>query len=297
MAQWPPGRSSTYAALAREDYYREGGEPLGRYWGGGAERLGLTGTVSKEALTQLFAGFAPDGTPLVQNAGMDGRRPGVDCTFSLAKKASVLWSQSDLRTRKEIEASHAAGVQASLSWYEQNKASCRVGKAGQEREPAQLIVALYDHGTNRNQEPHLHTHALIVNAVVRADGETAAHDQVKPFQNKMVMGALYRVEVSYQLEMRLGLELERHKNWFDIKGVPDQLSEHFSSRRQEILEHLAARGQYSAPAAAIAALATREVKSHIPREQLLVNWQEIGREFGFGPDEARRLLDFSRAGA
>ena len=57
------GQDQYYAALAREDYYREGGEPLGRWWGAGTEELGLSGTVKPEDLRQLFQGYSPTGKP------------------------------------------------------------------------------------------------------------------------------------------------------------------------------------------------------------------------------------------
>ena len=55
------GQEGYYTNLAREDYYLAGGEPEGRWWGGGAEKLGLSGPVNAEELGALFRGYAPDG--------------------------------------------------------------------------------------------------------------------------------------------------------------------------------------------------------------------------------------------
>ena len=41
------GQGEYYLDLGREDYYLKGGEPPGQWSGRGAERLGLTGQVSR----------------------------------------------------------------------------------------------------------------------------------------------------------------------------------------------------------------------------------------------------------
>lgn len=87
------GRENYYLQLAREDYFLEGGEPPGRWFGSALASLGLVeGTVEKDTLRTLMDGFAPDGRPLVQNAGKPNRQPGWDLTFSAPKAVSALWS-------------------------------------------------------------------------------------------------------------------------------------------------------------------------------------------------------------
>ena len=56
-------------SLARADYYTGGGEPPGRWFGSGAQALGLTGIVKPTVLRRLFRGLSPDGKrELVRNA-------------------------------------------------------------------------------------------------------------------------------------------------------------------------------------------------------------------------------------
>src|SRR5438876_1006009 len=51
------GKGNYYLELAREDYYLEGGEPPGNWFGSGADALGLKGVVQKNELRHLLNGF------------------------------------------------------------------------------------------------------------------------------------------------------------------------------------------------------------------------------------------------
>jgi len=57
------GDAEYYLELAREDYFLDGGEPPGQWFGRGAKALGLTGLVTPAQLKGLIAGFGPDGLP------------------------------------------------------------------------------------------------------------------------------------------------------------------------------------------------------------------------------------------
>src|SRR5438477_85651 len=108
------GSDEYYLFLAQEDYYLNDGEPPGRWWGVGAAQLGMQGQVTKDQLALLMNGFSPEGEPLVQNAGSSDRRPGFDLTFSAPKSVSALWAIGTDELRAEIEAAHAAAVNAGL---------------------------------------------------------------------------------------------------------------------------------------------------------------------------------------
>jgi conjugative relaxase-like TrwC/TraI family protein len=165
------GQGSYYLALARDDYYLKGGEPPGRWLGEGAGQLGLTGTVEGPALKQLLRGISADGRDaLIQGAGSPKHQPGWDLTFSCPKSVSVLWSQAEADVRQAIQEAQATAVREALGYLQDAAALTRRGKGGQTREATQLVVAAFDHGTSRAQDPQLHTHCLVLNVGVRADG-------------------------------------------------------------------------------------------------------------------------------
>jgi conjugative relaxase-like TrwC/TraI family protein len=276
------GSGRYYLELASENYYLKGGEPRGQWWGKGAEVLGLKGEVRSRALQALLKGYDLDGKRLTQNAGAKRRQPGWDLTFSVPKSVSTLWSQADEKTRHEIQTAHFEAVKAALSYLQDEVAFTRRGKGSLQIEPAKLIVATFEHGVSRELDPQLHTHALVMNASVRMDGTTGSILSKPVYQHKMAAGALYRAELAWQLERRLGVECERDKRSFALKGVPEKLNDAFSTRRHVVLEALQARGLESAAAAATATLATRRTKQNTPpRSALFAEWQQTGHEFGF----------------
>lgn len=288
------GHSDYYLDLAREDYYTGGGEPPGQWHGKGAEALSLTGKVEADHLRSLFEGYGPGGQSLVQNAGDPNRHSAWDLTFSAPKSVSVAWSQASPEVRQEIQAAHAEAVKKAISYLEDDGASTRRGKAGSEIEPASIVVATFEHGTSRAQDPQLHTHALVANVAVREDGTTGALETKGIFAHKMAAGAIYRAELSHQLEERLGLTSHKVKSWFELDNVPQSLQEEFSKRRHEIEKILGEKGTSGAVAAKIANLESREVKQHVARETLFSEWQTVGREHGWSTDQVTELTKRER---
>lgn len=285
------GQGNYYLALARDDYYLKGGEPPGQWLGEGAKSLRLAGNVDGKALKELLKGYSPDGNEaLIQGAGSEKHQPGWDLTFSCPKSVSVLWSQADSAVRNAIQEAQTAAVQEALNYLQEAAAFTRRGKGGHTREETKLVVATFDHGTSRAQDPQLHTHCLILNVGVREDGTTGTILSQPLYAHKLAAGAVYRAELSNQLEKRLGLELTRERTWFEVKGVPESIIGEFSKRREAILHALDDRGASGAKAAAKLTLATREAKEHLPRSELLSAWQEMGRIHRFTADDVNALL-------
>lgn len=284
------GQEGYYLNLAREDYYLKGGEPPGRWLGSGSAALGLSGTTAAADFRRLFAGFGPDGRPLVQNAGAEDRQPGWDLTFSAPKSVSVFWGVSAPAVREEIRAAQAAAVAAGVNYVEDEFAWSRRGKAGVAAGRCGLVAASFEHGTSREGDANLHTHVLVTNVGVRADGTTGTVLSKPLYETKMAAGAVYRAELGHQLRQRLGLGCEAKGTWFELNGVPQTALDAFSTRRQQIEAELAASGRSGPKASEVAALTTRTAKAARPREELLAEWRMRGAAAGFGPDRAAHLV-------
>lgn len=284
------GQESYYAQLAREDYYLEGGEPLGQWVGAGAEKLSLFGQVQADLLREVFRGEL-DGKPLVQNAGSSKRVPGWDCCFSAPKTVSVAWSQADDATAQEIRAAHDAAVRRAIGYLEDKAGWTRRGHAGAEQERCSLVFATYEHGTSRAQDPQLHTHSLLLNIGIRADGTTGTLHTPKLYGHKMTAGALYRAELAKELRERLGLSAVKDGWTFKLAGVSDELTEEFSKRRAEIEAKLREQGGSGAEASERAALTTRTNKDHRSRGELMAEWKATGQRLGWSEKELGRLLN------
>ncbi len=284
ISRMSSGQEQYYLDLAREDYYLEGGEPEGVWLGKGAAVLGLKGVVQKDELRSLFQGFSPTGEALGQIAGRKHRRPGWDHTFSAPKSVSVLWSQASSELRTDIQRSHFKAVQAAVEYLEDSAAFSRRGHGGLQKERAKVVVAAFEHGTSRAQDPHLHTHTLILNTAYRKDKTWGSLDSRDLYRHKMAAGALYRAELASQLRA-IGLSLRRENSWFEVNGVSDSLCEHFSKRRAEIESLLEEHGVSGAVASEAFALTSREVKRHVARGELLEKWSGEGADHKFDMHE------------
>lgn len=289
------GQENYYLSLSREDYYVGGGEPPGVWHGKGSEALGLIGTVEAAQLRNLFRGFSPDGaralTQRRTNAEVATHAPGWDLTFSAPKSVSCLWSQLPADKRSDIEDIHYQAVKAALDYLEEVAGETRVGKGGKRLLSASLVFATFEHGTSRALDPQLHTHCLLMNAVVCEDGKTRAASSHSIFREKMAAGALYRAQFAYLLQMQLGLSTRRVRDWFELDGVSPSLVEEFSKRSQAI-DEVKEQRQVSSPAAlARIAIETRSPKETPSRRELFSQWQATGAAFGWSTAEALSLLE------
>jgi Ti-type conjugative transfer relaxase TraA len=280
------GISRYYEQLGKEDYYTQGGEPLGYWLGRGAEKLGLSGQVQDGELLRAMQGYHPGtGQALARNAG-DDHAPGWDSTFSAPKSVSAVWAVADRDTQNSIQHAQAEAVKASINYLEREATFARYGAGGTQREPASihggLIVAAYEHSTSRNADPQLHTHCIISN--ITPDGRGIDLDT----RHKMVAGALYRVELAHQLR-ELGFVIERDGDSFRVAGVPEKLTEYWSSRHKEVQQALAEKGLVSYTASKVAVLDTRQAKTDINRPELFAKWQEQARAFLFDREQVNDL--------
>jgi conjugative relaxase-like TrwC/TraI family protein len=295
MSAMSGGQAQYYLGLAREDYYLEGGEPPGKWYGEGIAKFGLEGEVQPDQLYNLFDGLSPDGTKeVVQLQRHDGKaehRPGWDLTFSAPKSVSVLWSQSSEENRQIIQRAHRQAVESALDYLQDTAAKTRRGKGGAQLERAGLIIACFEHSTSRALDPQLHIHALVMNIGVREDGTIGTVSSLSIFQSKMVLGALYRMELATILEQEFGVPVTKHRTWFEILGVPQHLMDEFSKRREIIEAELERKGVSSAEASAVTAIETREVKEAVARSVLFKDWQGIGQALGWSTVEADALYN------
>lgn len=278
------GGAASY--FAKDNYYTSADADRSGLWvGKGAERLGLTGTVDARAFEAILRGELPAGGRI----GHEGaaHRAGTDLTFSLPKS----WSMLALigKDQRIIDAYRDAVIET-LQWAEKNAAFMRVEQAGKERQVQtdNLTVALFQHDTNRNQEPNLHFHAVVANMTQSKDGTWKAlrNDRLWQFNtllNAMTM-ARFRVEVE-KLGYAVG-EVGKHGN-FEAAGIDREAAMAFSTRRQEVLE---ARRGSGLEAGVIATLATRSAKEQsVDRDALLTQWKE--RAWGLGLDLVGMVRD------
>ena len=175
-----------YTDERKEDYYLNGIDKEGLWFGKAAERLGLGRTVGREEFRNLLNGFSPDGREaLVQNAGSADRQACWDMTFNDPKAVSVFWAMSPLDVRRQIEEGRREALRTVLGVAEEIGGITRTGPGGKNKEPAELLWATFQEGTSRAQDPHLHTHAVLINLGGRQNGDFGSIYTLNLFRWKM----------------------------------------------------------------------------------------------------------------
>lgn len=267
------------AYFAADNYYTAGeAETSGEWFGKGAEALGLSGTVDQVTFEALLKGSLPDGS---QVGRIERHRAGVDLTFSMPKSWSLLALVGG--DRRIIEAYREA-VKETLAWAEKHAAATRMEVKGREKiiSTGNLVGALFEHDTSREQEPQSHLHAIVANVTQGPDGKWRALHNDKLWSlntlfNSMTM-ASFREKVE-GLGYAVG-ERSKHGN-FEAEGIARNAIMAFSTRRQQILAKVAELKHRTPETLHAATLMTRSKKAPIAdREALYAGWREAAQHIG-----------------
>lgn len=284
MSKVASGAAAANYYAGADDYYRQDSAPS-KWLGEGAERLGLAGEVDADTFSRMLDGLLPSGAQLPNAA--DERRAATDFTFSAPKSVSV---QGLVGGDVRLVAAHEQAVSRALS-YAERLAGCRVTEDGvTHSEPSRnLLVASFRHDLSRALDPNLHTHAVVINATQRQDGEWRALEQTEYYRQQKLIGALYRNELALEVQ-QLGYEIRQtHSDGrFELVHFTDKQIEAFSQRSVAIEAALAELGKTRDTASArekeLITLATRDAKGEIDRVVLREQWRDKSYELGIGFD-------------
>ncbi len=256
---------SQIAAAAVRDYYaRMAAVSKDRsYWFGhaaGALGYGLGDAVDPDVLYALCAlgpraakglaagngvSFAVGDIEAHQAELERARIPGYDLTFSAPKSISLAYlAHPDEPARQAVATAHRLAVNAALAFLEEKAGLTRITVAGEvEIARGKLAFAGFTHYTNRNVEPHLHTHVILPNLVLGSDGRWRSLHARELYRWYMAAGALYRAALREHMarltDAKWAIEPDGWR--FDIAGLsawrgPDgaELLKAFSLRHAEI---------------------------------------------------------------
>ena len=251
----------------------------GQWFGEGAERLGLSGAVERTTFQAVLEGRLPNG--VVLGRGTDATRahtPGWDLTFSAPKSVSIL---AEVSGDERLMRAHETAVGEALHWAEREAlGTVQRTEAGRQFErTGAMVAAVFMHHTSRNQDPNLHSHAVVANATQRDNGAWVSVQSRELFRHKMLLGQIYRSALAREAT-RLGYDVVRtdRDGRFELAAVDAADLRQWSSRRAEIERKLAQWDRNSPQAAARAALVTRSHKRAQTRSDLLNRWRGQGSE-------------------
>jgi len=265
-------------ASGAHDYYAGTGERAGRWHGDGAAFLGLHGDVTKAQMKAVYGqfldprslAFGSDGESFEVAAGARelavlGAKPyrfasadgggssrqavaGFDLQFAPSKSVSALWALAPAEVRARIEELHDRSIDEAFAYLEQHALFARAGKNGVRQLDADgFVVARFQHRTNRNGDPQLHTHCAVLNRVFcPEDGKWRTLDGRALFRELHAAGAVYARQFEESLSAELGVSWQATVTpdgelavvpFREVDGVPQRLVEVWSSRRSEIDAH------------------------------------------------------------
>jgi conjugative relaxase-like TrwC/TraI family protein len=281
---------------SKDNYYsQDDGLENSEWQGQFSEHQGLEGTITAAEWKQACQGEDLQGNELRRK--QINSRAGWDITLSASKSASL---KALVHQDQTVLAAHRAAVTQTVQYIEANCIYAQVKENGiLKREQTQKgQFALFEHDDNRNQEPQLHTHIVILNQTLCKDGKSRTLDSRELFNQKVTIGAYYDHAFAHQLQQK-GYELEwTSDHTFEIKGYQKDQLEAFSSRRQAIREYLAQQNirleQATEEQKQIACLKSRPIKIHklnpIDHEQQRERWQQESENLGIIHPQPRQNL-------
>ncbi|MGB3787973.1 MAG: MobF family relaxase [Phormidesmis sp.] len=221
--------------FVKDDYYTEEEQHEASFWlGKGAKDLGLTGTVEKVVFGELLGGAGPNGEVLSgQKIDPKKRRAATDFTFSAPKSVSIA---ALVQQDERVLAAHHQAVEKALSVLEERYAQTRVStEMGRQRvTTGNVIAAVFPHATNREAEPQLHSHCVVMNATQLEDGRWFSFANEGAIANKKLLGQIYQNELAITLQKHGYIIEPKPHGQFELVGYSPELLKLFSTRRQQI---------------------------------------------------------------
>ena len=227
-------------AVGACEYYLGAGEQPGVWVGRGLAELGLEDgeQVSEQQLEAVFArGLHPVTGQALGRAWRADAVTGFDLTFSAPKSVSVLWALGGATAQTHVAEAHRAAVLAALAYLDAHAALSRRGTDGVEQiRTAGFAAALFDHRTSRAGDPQLHTHVLVPNKLLCADGVWRTVDGHELFHHKKAAGVLYQAALRAELHTRLGVVFAAPNahGQAEILGVSQEVMTAWSKRTAQI---------------------------------------------------------------
>jgi conjugative relaxase-like TrwC/TraI family protein len=270
------------------DYYCEGEQELsGRWRGLGANKLGLSGVIQKDAWEAICTGRDPQTDKSLLLRRNDKRTVGYDFNFHVPKSVSVLYG---LTKDERILDGFRKSVDATMRDIEAEMKT-RVRKAGknEDRVTSNAVWGEFIHFTSRPvdgvPDPHLHAHCFLQNITWCDKEESWKAGQFRDLKRDApYFEALFHSRFASELA-DLGLPIERTAKAWEIGGVPDSVISKFSRRTAHIDQLAREKGVDDPEAKAELGAATRERKA---KQLTMPQLQEMWRS-RLSPDELDAL--------
>lgn len=263
--------------LTKEDYYTEKGDIIGNWYGKGAEKLGLKGSVEQSEFEALINNTHPITGDKLTPRNTTNRRIGYDINFHAPKSVSIVYS---LTQDTEILEAFRTSVQETMQNIEQYaQTSVRKNGAKELRNTGNITYSEFVHFTARpvdgKPDPHLHAHCFTFNNTFdEKEGKFKALQNEGIKKNAPYFEAYFHNSFANKLE-GLGYNIERGKKSWEIKNISKTAIKEFSRRTNEIEKTAKEKGIDNAKQKAELGAKTRQKKeSNLSWNEMLLDWQK-----------------------
>ena len=288
----PRRLKGTAANIARYysvgDYYSKGSDEHSEWGGAIARDLGLEGKVDPAMLKELLAGRVA-GQQLGRHRanGEIEHHSGWDFAINAPKSVSIM---ALVAGDERIIVAHERAVGTALGYLEEH-ATLRRRVDGEivHETTGRLIFARFTEHASRELDPHLHTHAVVMNMTNHDVGDQMASLETRVmYAEQMVAGQVYRNELAFELRgLGYGVDHDPRSGLFEIRDVPAQLIAAFSQRADQIDAHAREHGLTGQAARRKSFYETRPPKAKLGLEALHQQWMERA---GRHSEELERML-------
>lgn len=259
-------------------------------WSGrGAAIAGFEGEVARDDFMRTLEGAIPNPeSGELQYMGkayrdletgelMRDYNPGHDLTISPPKSFSIVGLVGGDERIVELQ---PQAVAAAMDYLQDHAATTRLTDDGHTRyvETGNLLFATEQHGTNRENEPQLHTHVVVASVTWSEEREEWRALNERPLYRELANADGVYKEVLAEKAMSLGYDINRTENGPEIAGISRADIEAFSTRTARIdnkeQQLLAERGwtESNWESRRDAVLGSRAEKEHLPFEELKGMW-------------------------
>lgn len=260
--------------------------------------------------TEVAARWLDDGVTPNGEAGRAFGTNGVhgfDLMFAAPKSVSLLRSLTDDVAEKVMQNAHVKAVEAAMTYLHEHAGYTRVHNPLTSNKDLQrlpgLVAIAYQHETSRCGDPHLHTHVIVPNRQVRADGRLVSIDSKSLYHEAKAAGIIYQATLRHELHAERGFEwqpVDEHSGMAEIAGVTAASIKAWSQRSTRLREWakdnlVVVDGEPTAAQLATAQKATRPTKpEQLAWEDLKAMWRadarglDLDRDAHFAAREARR---------
>jgi len=260
--------------------------------------------------TEVAARWLDDGVTPNGEAGRAFGTNGVhgfDLMFAAPKSVSLLRSLTDDVAEKVMQNAHVKAVEAAMTYLHEHAGYTRVHNPLTSNKDLQrlpgLVAIAYQHETSRCGDPHLHTHVIVPNRQVRADGRLVSIDSKSLYHEAKAAGIIYQATLRHELHAERGFEwqpVDEHSGMAEIAGVTAASIKAWSQRSTRLREWakdnlVVVDGGPTAAQLATAQKATRPTKpEQLAWDELKAMWRadarglDLDRDAHFAAREARR---------